>query len=216
MKLHNIATAALLALATSAATAAPIVLSNSGTNFLGTTDNGGTHTDQGISGRGILGGAAGGEIGVGETLVMDLGASYTIKSFQLGLVYDGPEFGDPNEVAQVSFFDGANSSLGAYTLTITGTTTASWTGPGTVSNLSPADQPGAGHWKVDDLNIANVSKIEFTALSQCFVRSVQGCSNDSDFIVTSVTAVPEPGTYAMFLAGLGALGFIAKRRKPRA
>lgn len=29
----------------------------------------------------------------------------------------------------------------------------------------------------------------------------------------SVTAVPEPGTYAMLLAGLAAVGFVAKRRK---
>ena len=28
----------------------------------------------------------------------------------------------------------------------------------------------------------------------------------------SVAAVPEPETYAMFLAGLGALGFVARRR----
>ena len=28
-----------------------------------------------------------------------------------------------------------------------------------------------------------------------------------------VTAVPEPGTYAMILAGLGAMGFIARRRR---
>ena len=29
----------------------------------------------------------------------------------------------------------------------------------------------------------------------------------------SVTAVPEPETYALFIAGLGLMGFVARRRK---
>jgi subtilisin family serine protease len=33
-----------------------------------------------------------------------------------------------------------------------------------------------------------------------------------DYLVASVTAVPEPETYAMMLAGLGLLGFTARRR----
>jgi hypothetical protein len=33
--------------------------------------------------------------------------------------------------------------------------------------------------------------------------------------VESINAVPEPETYAMMLAGLGVMGFIARRRKSR-
>ncbi len=33
--------------------------------------------------------------------------------------------------------------------------------------------------------------------------------------ITAVTAVPEPETYAMLLAGLGAIGFMSRRRKAR-
>ena len=204
----SIAIAAILALGAGAAHAG-IALSNNGINFLGVTDNGSMASDQGIQGRGVSG-----EINIGETLTMNLAGSYTIESLQLGLLYDGPEFKDVNEVAQVTFFNGL-TNVGAYTLTATNLTTAIWSGAGaTVTNLSPATQPaGSGHWKVSGLNVANVTSIAFTALTGSCGSAGGGCSNQSDYIVTNVSAVPEPGTVGLLLAGLGAMGFVSKGRK---
>lgn len=39
---------------------------------------------------------------------------------------------------------------------------------------------------------------------------------DNDYLVWGVTAIPEPETYAMLLAGLGLMGFVARRRQRNA
>lgn len=39
------------------------------------------------------------------------------------------------------------------------------------------------------------------------------CTN-GELCSSNVEAVPKPGSYALFVAGLGALGFVPRRRKP--
>jgi hypothetical protein len=42
---------------------------------------------------------------------------------------------------------------------------------------------------------------------------VQGANGGTYNVATNAPAIPEPETYAMLLAGLGLLGFVARRRK---
>jgi len=43
-----------------------------------------------------------------------------------------------------------------------------------------------------------------------------GWSSHSTELAFQITAIPEPETYAMLLAGLGLLGFMARSRKDKA
>ena len=40
-----------------------------------------------------------------------------------------------------------------------------------------------------------------------------GSENNYDLVSANMVAVPEPETYAMLLAGIGAMGFLARRRQ---
>lgn len=44
------------------------------------------------------------------------------------------------------------------------------------------------------------------------IRSIEFINTSGAFEISNVTAVPEPGTYAMLLSGLAAVGFVARRR----
>jgi hypothetical protein len=175
-------------------------------------------TPQGVVGVGVNGGTAG-EIDVGESITGVFDHGYLIKQFTLGLLFDGPEWKDVQEKAQISVKYAGSSTFTDYVLTAmrsAGGDVATWTGFGSVVNLSKATQTTGGVWSVlNPFGNAKIDVIKFTSLMGVAPAALcdgTPCTNQSDYTLVSVTAVPEVETYAMMLAGLGLMGTIARRR----
>lgn len=102
-------------------------------------------------------------------------------------------------------FDGLAAGLYDFTLTLSG----QWlTLSPTTTTLNGVVGTVLDFGKITFLGIEGTGNSPFTLTLSGTADSLLALYSGE----LTVTAVPEPETYALFLAGLGALGFIARRR----
>jgi hypothetical protein len=177
----------------------------------------------GIVGVGVSGPKTPGEIDIRTEAI---GAAFSIKSivdsFTVGLLYNGPENNDVLETAKLTVT--TTEGVDVYYLKATMTdNVAEWfkgaTSLGLFNYTAGYGNDAAGKGAV--VQVTNpfgkslVTGITFEAApGDCGVGL---CSNQSDYTLAQIvtTPIPEPGTYALMLAGLAAVGFVARRRSPR-
>ena len=84
-----------------------------------------------------------------------------------------------------------------------------YAGPGTLIDLS-----GSGDFS-DSFTLASPTVVKFVADDCCVIGDQFGLILDGSSTAWSVSPVPESETYAMLLAGLGILGFAARRKQQK-
>ena len=109
-------------------------------------------------------------------------------------------------VDYMSFLWGSPDTYNTLTVNSTGggsqTFTATGTGFGSAFPVTNGDQSFS-------------QSVQFVAVGGSLITSLVFASSVDAFEVGrfTVTPIPEPETYALMLAGLGALGFVARRRR---
>lgn len=172
---------------------------------------GGFGTFLDLSAAGLSGGSvatlAGGTVYMSDQPFADIPKNVVIGGFLAA----GPSSGSPATLSftgagvdYISFLWGSPDTYNLLTVTTTGGVTTNFSTASLAFSVTNGDQSfsqyvqfsGTGGSKITGLTFNNIPSI-----------------NAFESANFSVTPVPEPETYALLLAGLGVVGFMARRRK---
>lgn len=189
----------------------------------------GGDSDRALGGLGSAGGSgnyfgspqpAGGSVAGYIAVAFTNGTSSTLDSFSLG--FDGEQwrYGGNTTPQSMVLQYGFGSSFTDVTTWTTPGAAFNWTSPVTSTPSTTLTGNGAG--LVSNLG-GTISGLQWQTGETLWVRWIENNDAGNDhglaidnfsLSVTAVTApVPEPSTYAMLLAGLGAVGVVARRRR---
>ena len=115
-------------------------------------------------------------------------------TFSQGLSYFGFLWGSPDNYNHITAYSGA-TQIGSFD-------------GSAIKVPANGDQSYARYFNIFAGAGQSITKVTFTSGSNAF-------ETDNHAFIASVTAVPEPESYAMLLAGLGLLGAVARRKAAR-
>jgi hypothetical protein len=173
------------------------------------------------TGVGVAGGRTSGEIDIGtsstqgEFITLNFDQEQVVSGFRIGLLYNGPEYGDVKEVARITADDQIYYLRATSTEGVAQWLDSSWTVLSQIKyEYGTLQGQGAVINMVNPFGNALIGSLTFEAVrGHCYSGA---CNNQSDYNlvnVSTVTPVPEPSTYALMFAGLGVVGFMARRRR---
>jgi len=149
------------------------------------------------------------EIRLNQSLTVTFATPQVFDYLTLGMLFDGPEYGDNQERAGAY----ANGSNLPFVLTALGSQAAEWSFSGaTVLNLSPSTDQASGVWKVTN-PFGNLA-ITSLRLSPLLANTPNSSESDFGLVGFSSRSVPDLASSAALLAMALALLISVKRRQP--